>query len=112
MNKTKVAPTPAEVLHIDVTVHDGEAVCRLAGELDSISGPALRVVLNEQLDAGRDAVIELSALRFIDSSGIGVLVGVLKRFQATDRRLALRAPNATLRRVLDMTGLTGAFPIE
>ncbi|MBO0730523.1 MAG: STAS domain-containing protein [Acidimicrobiaceae bacterium] len=102
----------SDTLKIDVVVEAGRVVCRLSGELDSTTGPVLRAVLNEQLDASEDTVIDLSAVSFIDSSGVGVLVGALRRFQETGGKLSLRAPNASLRRVFEMTGLSEALPIE
>jgi anti-anti-sigma regulatory factor len=41
-----------------------------------------------------------------------VLVGALRRFEADGRHLSLRAPTPSLQRVLEMTGLATAFPIE
>lgn len=102
----------SDALKIDVVVEGGRVVCELTGELDSTTSPLLRTVLNDQLDASQDTVIDLSAVSFIDSSGVGVLVGALRRFQETGHKLSLRGPNASLRRVLEMTGLSAAFPIE
>ena len=102
----------AGALTIDVVVDGSGVVCRLSGELDSATGPLLRAVLNDRIDASQDTVIDLSAVTFIDSSGVGVLVGALRRFQETGHKLSLREPNPSIRRVLEMTGLSGALPIE
>lgn len=102
----------SDAVTMQVVVEGDRALCLLTGELDSTTSPHLRGVLNERLDAGQDAVIDLSSVSFIDSSGLGVLVGALRRFQESGRVLSLRAPNAGLRRVFEMTGLTEAFPIE
>ncbi len=40
-----------------------------AGELDSVTALALKVVLNERLDPGQDVVVDMSAVTFVDSSG-------------------------------------------
>lgn len=100
------------LLRIAVETEPGRAVCRLSGDLDASTAARLRAVLGEQLDEGCDAVVDLSGLGFIDSSGLGVLVGALKRFNTAGHRLSLRAPTASLRRVLETTGLARAFVIE
>jgi anti-sigma B factor antagonist len=99
-------------LRIAVDREPGCAVCRLSGDLDAASAARVRAVLGEQLDEGCDAVIDLSGLGFIDSSGLGVLVGALKRFQAAGHTLTLRSPTSSLQRVLAMTGLADAFTVE
>ncbi len=100
----------AEVLRILVEAEDACTVCRLTGELDSINAPRLRAVLGELI--GTDVVVDLSGLEFIDSSGLGVLVGALKRFEASGHRLRLRAPTSAIQRVFAMTGLDQAFVVE
>lgn len=102
--------SPAEVLGIQID-HVGEiTVCSLRGELDAINAPRLRAVLAERLES--DVVVDLSQLEFIDSSGLGVLVGALKRFEAAGQRLRLRSPTSAISRVFSITGLDQAFVIE
>ncbi|MGH9076503.1 MAG: STAS domain-containing protein [Acidimicrobiales bacterium] len=104
---------PDEVdLRIVIEAGEGPMVCRLWGEIDALNAPRLRAVLLEHAEDGRDGVIDLAGLRFIDSSGLSVLVGALKRYHSAGQSLSLRAPTPSLRRVLDMTGLARAFVIE
>jgi anti-sigma B factor antagonist len=103
-------PSAAEVLRILVDHTDECTFLRLTGDLDSISAPRLRAVLGELI--GTDVVVDLSGLEFIDSSGLGVLVGALKRFDASGHRLRLRAPTSAIRRVFSITGLDQAFIVE
>lgn len=101
-----------EDLDIAVEEEDGRIVFRLAGELDGLNAPHLRAALLEHVEDGCDGVIDLRQLVFIDSSGIGVLVGALKRYEAAGNKLILRSPGPSLRRVLNMTGLAEAFVVE
>jgi anti-anti-sigma factor len=57
-------------------------------------------------------VVDLSAVEFVDASGIGVLIWAAH--QAADRggRLTLRRPSRAVRVVLDLLELDGALPIE
>jgi anti-sigma B factor antagonist len=103
-------PSPAEVLGILIEEEADRTVCRLQGELDSINAPRLRAVLGERVES--DVVVDLSALEFIDSSGLGVLVGALRRFQASGHQLSLRGPTSSIQRVFAITGLDQAFAIE
>jgi anti-sigma B factor antagonist len=58
-------------------------IFRVRGELDALSAPELRPVLDRLLDDGRrDITVDLSDLRLIDSSGVGALVGLYKRVRA------------------------------
>lgn len=102
----------ADELSISVDAEAQRCVIRLVGEVDTVSSARLRAVLGEQVDEANDVVLDLSGVRFIDSSGLGVLVGALRRAEAGGHRLALRAPTSSLQRVLEMTGLANAFPIE
>jgi anti-sigma B factor antagonist len=100
------------MLEITLDEETERTVVHLVGEIDAASSGRLRAVLGEQVAEDRDAVIDLAGVRFIDSSGLGVLVGALRRFESGGRHLSLRAPTTSLQRVLDMTGLATAFPIE
>ena len=54
------------------------------GTLDAVSAPELRPTLDQLVAENRKLItIDLSALRLIDSSGVGVLVSLFKRVRAT-----------------------------
>ena len=113
-HKGLAAHTEGSDKALAITVEDGveRSVFRLSGDLDALNVPRLRAILMEHASDDRDTVIDLAGLQFIDSSGLGVLVGALKRYQAAGRRLSLRSPTPSLQRVLEMTGLAQAFTIE
>ena len=77
------------------------------GDLDVCTAPALRGHGLDLIDgAGRHKVIvDLSACTFIDSTGMGVLVGILKRVRAHDGRVAVTGCNAYVASALRVTGL-------
>jgi anti-sigma B factor antagonist len=82
------------------------------GEIDIYTGQQLRDALREAL-AARPAqiVIDMAAVTFIDSSGLGVLIAAFKRAQDSGIQLALQAPTGRVLRVLELTGLHRALPI-
>ena len=56
---------------------------RISGELDALSAPELRPLLDELVETNRrDVTVDLSGLRLIDSSGVGALVSLYKRIRA------------------------------
>lgn len=63
--------------------HDHQTVLRIEGELDANTAPELRPLLDALVAENRRRVtVDLSALRLIDSSGVGALVSLYKRVRA------------------------------
>jgi anti-sigma B factor antagonist len=93
--------------------HDGtRCVAELEGELDVSTSEALRAELLQLIDDGcRQLVIDMSELLLIDSTGLGVLVGVLKRALQHGGEMVLRAPRPAARKVFNITGLDQVFTI-
>ena len=92
---------------------DGVAVVRVTGEVDVatcglLRSVLLRIVTDEDF---RGLVVNLAGVRFIDSTGLGVLAGVWRRVAATTAHLALAAPAPQVQRVLDTAGLTKVLPV-
>jgi anti-sigma B factor antagonist len=87
------------------------AVVTLSGEVDLWSAPDLKRTLYDLLAAGRKRlVLDLSGVRFMDSTALGVLVGLVRRL-GSDEQLALAAPSTEVLRLLELTGVAGAFRI-
>src|SRR2546421_4281995 len=87
------------------------AVVVVEGDLDLASAPMLKRVLVERLNAGSTRlVIDLTGVRFIDSTALGVLVGVHRKLGA-DERLALAGAPTAVRRVIEVSGLAATFQI-
>jgi anti-anti-sigma factor len=103
-----------DTFRFDIARSDDEAVMVAAGEIDLASSPDLRRELHGMLDDGtRTIVLDLTAVTFIDSSGLGVLVGVLKRVNENGDggRLELRGLSGPVRRVFEITGLHEVFDV-
>lgn len=99
-------------LHLDTVEPCGDcAVLRVAGEVDVYTAPALRERLTDLLAAGvRHVVVDTSGVTFLDSTGLGVLVGGRKRLHAHDGSLALAGGPERVVRLLRLTGLVRYFP--
>lgn len=85
---------------------------RVQGEVDVYTSPALRDELYRLIDGGAThVVVDLTDMDFIDSSGLGVFVGALKRIRERSGELELRGLQPSTRKVLEITGLTQVFTI-
>lgn len=89
-----------------VTVLESDAVLAVKGELDFHSAPRFRELVLQLLNQGVvNIVVDLSAMDFVDSSGLGVLVATLKRMRERGGTLILRSPSANTSKVLEVSGL-------
>ena len=99
-------------LQINSQVISGIPIVSLGGELDSYSAARVSQVLDTLIDAHEPSVlIDVVDLEYIDSAGLGVLVGALKQVGDRAGTLALIGPTADVRRVLHITGLDKLFTI-
>jgi anti-sigma B factor antagonist len=107
---TSDEPRGAAVFAIDHrSVDECTSVVAVEGDLDLSSAPVLKRVLVERLNTGcNHVVIDLRRVRFVDSTALGVLVGIRQRLEPDDR-LALAGPPAPVQRTIEVSGLGGAF---
>lgn len=102
----------ADSFQVAVTSDAGRTLVHPQGELDVSTSSRFRACLNEVMDGGATEVaVNLKDVTFIDSAGLGVLVGALKRLQGVDGRLLIVAPSRGVRKVLDLTGLTALVEV-
>jgi anti-sigma B factor antagonist len=100
----------AAQIAIDTAVDEtGAPVVTLSGELDSSNAASLDATV-AALTASRPErlIFDMSDLRFMDSAGIAVLIGAASKVDS----VRLRNPSRIVRRVVEVTGLTGVLPIE
>ena len=97
-------------LSVSVTIRRREqppwTVLRVAGDLDVVGAPDLRqAVVTAVADGSRLLALDLSDLDFVDSFGIGAVVGALKRLRQRGGDLALVCPTPRIRRVFEICDL-------
>lgn len=91
----------------------GPHIVAVSGEIDTITAPRLREVLQDALESGPPAVtVDLAEVSFIDASGIGVLVSMANQAHSLDRKLTLGAPSQAVLRVLEAAGLGGVLDVQ
>lgn len=98
---------------VEVTERDGWTVVAASGEIDVATAPRLREQLIDLIAAGRrQLVVDLSWVDFIDSTGLGVLIGALKRIRSHDGDFGLVIDDPRVLKVFDITGLDQVFRIH
>jgi anti-sigma B factor antagonist len=85
----------------------------VAGEIDLYTAPRLHGELVTALagEAPVRLVIDMSGVEFCDSTGMNVLLAAHRRAQEQGGDLALAAPRATVRKILQVTGLETVFTV-
>jgi anti-sigma B factor antagonist len=96
----------------EVREEGGRLVVALEGDVDLEHSPAARELLLEAVAGGRDVLVDLSAVRYIDSSGVASLVEAFQLSRKSDASFALVAVSPAALRVLQLSRLDGVFPIH
>jgi len=99
-------------LSIDVERDDRTRVLVLRGDLDAATASQLRECLVEVIDEGTRIVIDMEALDFLDSAGLGILVGGLKRARTYGGELELVCSSRAVLKPIEITGLDRVFTIH
>ncbi|HEY5252507.1 MAG TPA: STAS domain-containing protein [Acidimicrobiales bacterium] len=88
-------------------------VVKVFGEVDIETSPALEEQLRSVLDQGHPSLlVDLAGVTFLDSTGLSVLIGGLRRCQDLGGELHLISPRPNVRKVLEVTGLMDTFHVE
>jgi anti-sigma B factor antagonist len=98
------------VLEIQVEQSDAHTVCRPMGELDAYTVGQFREALAELAGAAR-LLIDLSAVPFMDSAGLGALIGGIRRAREAGGDVAVACSRPTLTRLLHTTGFDRIVPV-
>jgi anti-sigma B factor antagonist len=88
------------------------SVVDLNGEIDVYTSPKVKEAISDLIDKGHySIVINLENVRYIDSTGLGVLIGGLKRVREHSGTVHLVCTNPQIRKIFDITGLAKIFGI-
>lgn len=92
---------------------DGWVVLTVAGEVDLATAPTLRQHFADLVAAGvTRLVLDLGPTTFLDSTGLGAIVMVLKRLRAHDGALRVVATSPSIRKVFEITSLDRVLAIH
>ncbi|CAN5450919.1 anti-sigma factor antagonist BldG [soil metagenome] len=100
-------------LRLDVSEQGDWSVLQVGGEIDVATAPRLREQLIRLVnDEKFRIVVDLEDVDFIDSTGLGVLIGALKRVRTHDGDLVLICTEPRIVKVFEITGLNQVFQIH
>ena len=93
-------------------IDDDTTVVAVEGEIHVSTAPEFTKLLTATINAGRTRmVIDMTAVEFIDSTGLSVLLNALRRVTRAGGRMALVCSNPTVLRLFEITRLDSTFDI-
>lgn len=98
---------------VAVTSLDTTATVRVTGDLDSYTAPQLRSALLALVaDGARHVTLDIGGTQFVDSTGLSVLVGGLKRLRDQGGDMVVKSPTDATLKLFQITGLDTVFPLS
>ena len=99
-------------LSLSTRAEGDRTIVEVGGEIDVYTAPTLREQLIDLVSQGHQHIIvDMERVEFLDSTGLGVLVGGLKRVRAQDGSLRLVCTQERILKIFRITGLEKVFPI-
>lgn len=92
----------------------GGVVVGLGGELDAYHAETLREILGALAEGSSNLVLvlDLSAVSFLDSTALGVMIGALRRLRESNGELRFVLPETPARRIFELTALDRALDVR
>lgn len=101
-------------MEIKYTNKDGYIIAELSGEFDEYSAEYVRISLDDllkSLEAHKSKlVLDFANVSFMDSTGIGVLLGRYNKCSKNDVELFIKNPTSYVNRIFEMTGIYQIIP--
>jgi len=92
---------------------DGKYVATIEGELDTAAAVEAEEVMKSLYSSdGKDIIIDCTRLDYIASSGLRILINILKGAKSAGSRVVLRGVNDDIKNVLKLTGFITLFDLE
>ena len=100
-------------LSLETRHEDGRTIIEVGGEIDVYTAPRLRDKITQLVSEGSyNLVIDMQKVDFLDSTGLGVLVGGMKKVRAHDGSMQLICNQERLLKIFRITGLAKVFAIH
>ncbi len=98
----------------EVDRRDGVLILTLRGEIDHHSAVQVRTQMDELIwkEKPTKTVLDLSAIEFMDSSGLGLIMGRYSLMEKIGGVLTLRNPNSRIVKIFELAGLCRMVKIE
>ena len=100
-------------MNVKIEEIDGKYIATLEGEMDTAAAVEVEDVLKPLYESnGKDVIIECKDLEYIASSGLRILLSILKGAKATGSKVTLRNVNDDIKNVFKLTGFISIFEFE
>ncbi len=96
-------------MKIDKSLADGVLTLKVQGRLDTNTSPELAEAMS--LDGVKEVVFDFTDLEYISSAGLRILMATQKAMMAAGGKMTVAHPNAMVKGVFDMTGMSSIFHI-
>lgn len=84
----------------------------VSGEIDLYTGPKVKDCIHNLIDAGTyNLIVDLENVRYMDSTGLGILMSALKRVEEKGGRIVIVCNNARVMKIFKLTGFVHTFSI-
>ena len=100
-------------MKVNYTILNGNLYLYLIGELDECTATNTRTVLDQIIDKypkAKNIVFNFSSLSFMDSTGIGMLLGRYKKIKAKGKGVFVESPSTTVEKIMQISGLYKIMP--
>jgi anti-anti-sigma factor len=99
-------------MEITKTNRDGAIILSVAGRIDTATAPALEQAINKEIESGnRKILLNFSAVTYISSGGLRVLLATAKKLKNPGDKYALCSLAAEVHKILKLAGFTSIFSI-
>lgn len=99
-------------LHVIKRYSEGKIVLSLNGEIDIYNADGIRAKIYKEIDGYHQVIIDLKNLNYIDSTGLAILIGLLKCLRGKNGSIVLNNPKPQVMKLLKTTGLNEVFDVR
>ena len=100
-------------MKVKIDETDGKYIATLKGEMDTAAAMEAEEVLKPLYQSdGKDVIIDCNGLEYIASSGLRILLGILKGARSSGSRVVMRGVNDDIKNVFKLTGFITLFEFE
>jgi stage II sporulation protein AA (anti-sigma F factor antagonist) len=94
-------------MYLEFTKHENILIANLSGELDHNSSEEVRVRIDDRIDRDNitKVILNFSGVNFMDSSGIGAVLGRYKKLSNKGGKLCIAEPSKNVNRIFELAGL-------
>lgn len=101
------------MLNITSQIKNNHWEVKLEGDLDVSNAEKLKAHLNEIYEnKNLDIKLNLENLDYIDSTGLGIIIGMLKKLKTNNQEIHIKKPKKNVEKIFDITGLNKIFNME